>query len=170
MKPVEPESSCQSIRKGKTVSNSPVTLTHHWLPPPPSALSYFVSLSSDRESLPPTFCLLVLSAICRLAGRPTTGDPSHSSPTKTLLTPHPSSLPGQAWGRHIEGIHQIWNEKNLIKVQIVWRNATCSLKWILSSTRSMTLNINKHTNLRATDPNVTSQMYSVQINHLINLI
>lgn len=63
--------------------NSSLTLTphsplsaHH---PPPQAGAVLClgaqTSSSERRKSAVHFCLLVLSAICRLAGRPATGDP-----------------------------------------------------------------------------------------------
>lgn len=102
---------------------SPITPSSHL----PLQLVLFCVLLFRREALKGEksagdFCLLVPSAICRLTGRPATGNLSHSSKTKIPLTPHPPHTPSpllrQAHGCHIGGIHQMCIEKNLIKVQI----------------------------------------------------
>lgn len=96
--------------------------------------------------------LLFVHPIGHLPARRT---PRHGRPLPFFRDkdpPHPSHppplLPRQAWGRHIEGIHQIWNEKNLIKVQI----EVCMEEWhlftewlpfqiFISSTRSVKLKL-----------------------------
>lgn len=108
LKPVEAASSCQTVfgeRKtcsGENLLNiNKIYFFLNWLPrPPPSVLPRPSSpqagpvlclvaqtAGSEWTKSAVHFCLLILSAICRLVGRSATGDPSHSLPTKTLLTP-----------------------------------------------------------------------------------